>query len=163
MDREGLDQVISHLRQPALLESQQTDRLLLESYLARRDEAAFTALVQRHGPMIYGLALRLLHDAHAAEDVFHATFFILASKAHTIRRQNSVSSWLYGVAHRLAVAPGERETKVPRSPRFQALMTAASRPSASRRQRSSSRVPNGFCKYVTVSCCTPRRSSVLSL
>jgi RNA polymerase sigma factor (sigma-70 family) len=103
MDREGLHLVISHLRRLVSPEGHQTDRHLLESYLSQRDEAAFTALVQRHGSMIYGLALRLLRDAHAAEDVFQATFLILASKAHTIRRQDSVGSWLYGVAHRLAM------------------------------------------------------------
>jgi RNA polymerase sigma factor (sigma-70 family) len=53
--------------------------------------------------MVLGVARRLLRDAHAAEDVFQATFLILACKAHTIRSGAAVGSWLHRIAHRLAV------------------------------------------------------------
>jgi RNA polymerase sigma factor (sigma-70 family) len=79
------------------------DRQLLERFLACRDEAAFAALVRRHGAMVLGVGRRLLHDAHAAEDVFQATFLILARNAPSIRKQQAVGSWLYGVAYRVAV------------------------------------------------------------
>jgi RNA polymerase sigma factor (sigma-70 family) len=79
------------------------DRHLLERFLASRDEAAFAALVRRHGAMVLGVGRRLLHDGHAAEDVFQATFLILARQAASIRRQEALGSWLYGVAYRVAL------------------------------------------------------------
>ena len=36
------------------------DRQLLDRFIARRDEQAFTALVHRHGPMVLGVCRRLL-------------------------------------------------------------------------------------------------------
>jgi RNA polymerase sigma-70 factor (ECF subfamily) len=80
-----------------------TDGELLAGYLARREEAVFGLLVQRHGPLVLGLCRRLLRDRHDAEDVFQATFFVLARKAGSIRRRGSLASWLHGVARRLAL------------------------------------------------------------
>ena len=61
------------------------DRQLLEQFVARRDEAAFAVLVGRHGGMVLGVAQRILHDTHAAEDVFQNTFLTLARRAGSIR------------------------------------------------------------------------------
>jgi RNA polymerase sigma factor (sigma-70 family) len=80
-----------------------SDRHLLERFLASQDEAAFAALVGRHGAMVFGVGRRLLHDVHAAEDVFQATFLILARNAASIRKQQALGSWLHGVAYRVAV------------------------------------------------------------
>src|SRR5216683_1038020 len=80
-----------------------TDQQLLARFIARKDESAFAALVRRHGPMILGLCRRLLHHVQDAEDVGQATFLVLARKASSIRKQESVGSWLYGVAYRLAL------------------------------------------------------------
>jgi RNA polymerase sigma factor (sigma-70 family) len=82
---------------------QPPDRHLLERFLSSHDEAAFAALVRRHGAMVLGVGRRLLHDGHAAEDVFQATFLILARKAASIRKRQALGSWLYGVAYRVAV------------------------------------------------------------
>jgi hypothetical protein len=46
-----------------------TDADLLCRFVGQRDEAAFTALVLRHGPMVYGVCQRVLRNAHDAEDV----------------------------------------------------------------------------------------------
>jgi RNA polymerase sigma factor (sigma-70 family) len=78
------------------------DRALLEDFLAERSEVAFAALVRRHGPMVLGLCRRLLRNEHDAEDVFQATFLVLACKAAALRRPESLGSWLFGVACRLA-------------------------------------------------------------
>jgi RNA polymerase sigma factor (sigma-70 family) len=79
------------------------DAELLHRFVTARDEAAFEGLVRRHGPLVYGLCRRLLHDAHAADDVFQASFLVLARKAGSVRKPAGLASWLYGVASRLAV------------------------------------------------------------
>ena len=78
------------------------DAELLQKFLACRDEAAFEALVRRHGPMVFGVCRRLLADAEDAEDAFQATFLVLVQRAGSIRKPEQVGSWLYGVAYRTA-------------------------------------------------------------
>jgi RNA polymerase sigma factor (sigma-70 family) len=82
-----------------------SDRQLLERFNARKDEAgeaAFAALVARHGPMVLGVCRQLLHDRHLAEDAFQAVFLVLARKARSIRDPDRLGNWLYGVALRTA-------------------------------------------------------------
>ena len=79
-----------------------TDGELLATFVADRDEDAFAQLVRRHGPMVMGVCRRLLHHAEDAEDVFQATFLILARKAATVVNRDAVGSWLYRVAFRTA-------------------------------------------------------------
>ncbi len=82
-----------------------TDVQLLDRFLADGEagaEAAFTALVKRHGPMVVRVCRGELNDLHAAEDAFQATFLILARQARSIRDASCLASWLYGVARRVA-------------------------------------------------------------
>jgi RNA polymerase sigma factor (sigma-70 family) len=79
-----------------------TDRQLLERFLVQREEAAFTVLVQRHGPMVLAVCRRLLGDCHSAEDCFQATFLVLVRRAASIRKKGSVGSWLHSVALHIA-------------------------------------------------------------
>jgi RNA polymerase sigma factor (sigma-70 family) len=53
--------------------------------------------------MVLRVCRDVLHDWHAAEDAFQATFLVLASKAASIRKGTSVGGWLRGVAQRLAL------------------------------------------------------------
>jgi RNA polymerase sigma factor (sigma-70 family) len=80
-----------------------SDGQLLESFVSRRDEAAFEALVRRHGPMVLGVCHRLLGNPHDAEDAFQATFLVLVRKAGSLWVRDSLGPWLYRVAYRTAV------------------------------------------------------------
>lgn len=79
------------------------DAELLSRFCRLRDEAAFTALVRRHGPMVLAVCRRVLRDTHTAEDAFQATFLILARKADSLSKPELLGHWLHGVAYRTAV------------------------------------------------------------
>jgi RNA polymerase sigma factor (sigma-70 family) len=102
-----------------------TDRTLLRRFTAAGEEAAFTALVVRHGPRVLSVCRRLLGDAHAAEDAFQATFLLLARQAGTIRKPDSLASWLYGAAFRLA---GKMRTQAARRKVLEGRATATTPP-----------------------------------
>jgi RNA polymerase sigma factor (sigma-70 family) len=100
-----MNTVIRHLRRTVLVRDGAglTDGQLLTCFVERRDEAAFEALVRRHGPMVLGVCRRLLHNFHDAEDAFQATFLVLARKASSVRPREMVANWLHGVAHRTSL------------------------------------------------------------
>jgi RNA polymerase sigma factor (sigma-70 family) len=82
-----------------------TDSELIERFTASRDsgaEAAFGALVSRHGPMVLGTCRLLTGDPHTAEDAFQAVFMVLARRARSVRRPELVGPWLHGVATKIA-------------------------------------------------------------
>jgi RNA polymerase sigma factor (sigma-70 family) len=79
------------------------DAELLGRFARQRDEAAFEALVRRHGPTVLGACRRVLRDPHAADDAFQATFLVLAKKAGALERPAALGPWLYGVAVRTAL------------------------------------------------------------
>ncbi|GAC1466221.1 MAG: hypothetical protein NVSMB9_06560 [Isosphaeraceae bacterium] len=80
------------------------ENLLRRALTARNgiEEAAFTVLVERHGPMVWRVCQQVLDDSHESEDAFQATFLVLARKAGSIREAGSLASWLHGVARRVA-------------------------------------------------------------
>jgi RNA polymerase sigma factor (sigma-70 family) len=106
MASKALNGVFQRLRALAAMPASRaySDRELLERFLAAEDEAAFTALVERHGPMIHGVCRRLLRDRHEADDACQATFLVLARKARSVRKQASLASWLHGVAYRISLS-----------------------------------------------------------
>src|SRR5271156_5905846 len=82
-----------------------SDRQLIERFTAQHDavgEAAFAALVSRHGPMVLDVCRQLLGDLHHAEDAFQAVFLVLARRARSIRDPDLLGNWLSGVARRAA-------------------------------------------------------------
>jgi hypothetical protein len=81
-----LTHVIQTLREATLHydEAGLTDGQLLETYVRSKEEAAFAALVHRHGPMVWGICRRVLRSHQDAEDAFQATFLVLVRKAASI-------------------------------------------------------------------------------
>src|SRR5258708_31719998 len=104
MAKQPLNDVLQHLRKVAAVHTNRelSDRALLERFALAHDEAAFTVLIERHGPMVLGVCRRALPNFHDAEDACQATFLVLARKAATVRKKTSLSSWLHGVACRVA-------------------------------------------------------------
>src|SRR5579883_3117046 len=104
MASSAMNEVIQHLRRAVLLrdESGLTDGQLLGCFIEHRDEAAFAALVRRHGPMVWGVFRRSLNHQDA-EDAFQATFLVLVRKAAAIAPREMLANWLYGVAHNAAL------------------------------------------------------------
>jgi len=100
-----LSQVLGQVRRlfssPAEVDS--TDADLLGRFVASRDGEAFTALLDRHGAMVWDVCRNVLRDPHDAEDAFQATFLVLARKPGSVRKRDSLASWLYGTAYRLAI------------------------------------------------------------
>jgi RNA polymerase sigma factor (sigma-70 family) len=81
-----------------------SDGDLLSQFLAGQDgcEPALRVLIRRHGPMVLGICRRILHDETAADDAFQATFLVLVRKAQSLRGNESLTNWIYGVAVRVA-------------------------------------------------------------
>jgi RNA polymerase sigma factor (sigma-70 family) len=87
------------------------DAELLRQFAATRDEEAFSALVARHGPMVFGVCRRLLGHSPDAEDAFQAAFVVLAVKAEAVVRLGKVGAWLHGVAFHVARKARDRSTR----------------------------------------------------
>jgi RNA polymerase sigma factor (sigma-70 family) len=100
----GIGRAIQYLRKLAGVQKAAAcgDGELLGRFAEGHDEAAFTVLVERHGPMVLGVCRRVLGHAQDAEDACQATFLVLVRKAHSVRKRTSVANWLYGVAYRTA-------------------------------------------------------------
>src|SRR4051812_32405366 len=91
-----------------------TDGQLLERFSTWNGEAAelaFAVLVERHGPMVFRVCRRILADPHDAQDAFQATFLVLARRPGSIRRRDSLASWLHGVAFRTASCARSAEAR----------------------------------------------------
>ena len=97
--------VLQHLRRAILLDGGVglTDGQLLGCFIDQRDDAAFAALVRRHGPMVLSVCRRMVGNLHDADDAFQATFLVLIRKASSIKPRELVGNWLYGVAYHTAL------------------------------------------------------------
>jgi RNA polymerase sigma factor (sigma-70 family) len=104
--------VLRYLRSlaPPGRDAEAPDEELLARFAAR-DEAAFAALLWRHGPMVFGVCARALGDTPDAEDAFQATFVVLAHRAHSVSRPGLLANWLYGVARRTALKARARAAR----------------------------------------------------
>jgi RNA polymerase sigma factor (sigma-70 family) len=95
--------VLSYVRGIADRAGRAGDGQLLERFFRAGDQAAFAALVRRHGPLVFGVCRRVLADWHDAEDAFQATFLVLVRKGPSLDCRKPLGNWLYGVAYRTAL------------------------------------------------------------
>ncbi len=79
-----------------------THQQLLRDYVERRSEAAFADLVRRHIDFVYSAALRILWDAHLAEDVTQSAFVALAQNARQLTDRPVLLGWLHRTVRNLA-------------------------------------------------------------
>src|SRR5436309_5013527 len=104
MTQAPLAKVVPSIRKAVLSGPEEyPDRQLLQDFVGRRDQAAFTLIIRRHGPMVLGVCRRVLQHSHDAEDAFQATFLVLARRAAEIHKRDSLASWLHGVSYRIAM------------------------------------------------------------
>ena len=89
----------------------QSDDRLLQAYLKSNDQEAFAVLVQRYGPMVWGVCRRILRRTHDAEDAFQATFAVLVRKAPSIRQKRAIGGWLHQVARRAALRASAKASR----------------------------------------------------
>jgi RNA polymerase sigma factor (sigma-70 family) len=112
-----LDKTLADSEQPSgqRLDSRALDALtdteLLKRFAQRHEEAAFAALLRRHGPMVLSVCRRVLHNSHDAEDAFQATFLVMIEKAAQLRKPELLANWLYGVAYRTALHARQRAAR----------------------------------------------------
>src|SRR5690348_11531589 len=95
----SLASALDHLCRLERSRGSDSDTVLLDRIIHRRDEQAFAAVVDRHGPMVLRVCRRVLSDTHAAEDAFQAVFLVLARRAAAVR-PGSLAAWLHGAAQR---------------------------------------------------------------
>ncbi len=81
--------------------SPMSDAELLRRFAQQRDAAAFEQLLERHGPLVWGVCRRLLPRESDCEDAFQATFLALVRQASVVR-PDQLAAWLHTVALRVA-------------------------------------------------------------
>jgi RNA polymerase sigma factor (sigma-70 family) len=109
----GRDALTGYVRQLAIGQDsrQASDAALLERFVAERNEAAFAALVERHGPLVFHVCRRILGDVEDAEDAFQVTFLVLARRAAAVHPREALAAWLHGVALRVAFKARSARTR----------------------------------------------------
>lgn len=84
--------------------------------LRARDPAAIGALFEAFADRIYRLALGLLRDPAAAEDIVQETFLSALTHLDRFEGRSSLGTWLYRVAYNAAIDRLRRRTDEPLPP-----------------------------------------------
>jgi RNA polymerase sigma factor (sigma-70 family) len=96
--------ILRHIRALSATRSNEgrTDGELLRAFVDEKDEEAFAIIVQRHGPLVLSVCRRVVGHQQDAEDACQAAFLLLARRPSSVRKQDSLASWLHGAAYRMA-------------------------------------------------------------
>ena len=105
------------------------DAELLDRFARYGEQAAFEAILQRHGPLVWGVCRRTLRNAADADDAFQATFLVLVTKARGVKRGEQLGPWLYGVAYKVARRLRDKALRSPTcDPELAAMLPDRDRP-----------------------------------
>ena len=105
------------------------DAELLDRFARYREQAAFEAILRRHGPLVWGVCRRTLTNPADADDAFQATFLVLVQKAGRIKHGGQLGPWLYGVAVKVARRVRDTARRGPTcDPELAALLPDRDRP-----------------------------------
>jgi len=96
------------------------DQSLLTHWYRHRNAEAFRVLATRHARMVYATALRILRNAHDAEEVAQQSFLALAQTRRP--PSGNVAAWLHRTAYRAALNLTRARTR--RTARDHAYATA---------------------------------------
>jgi RNA polymerase sigma factor (sigma-70 family) len=91
------------------------DATLLERFVRQHDALAFEVLVWRHAAVVWSACRRVLRHQQDAEDAFQSVWIVLAKKARTIGKRQSLGPWLHRVAVRAALRARQRRSRLPAS------------------------------------------------
>ena len=80
----------------------QSDAQLLRAYAEHRSDPAFAELVRRHVDLVHSAAMRMVCDAHLAQDVTQGVFLALARNAAQLTGSPVLSGWLHRTAQNIA-------------------------------------------------------------
>ncbi|HEX5223175.1 MAG TPA: sigma factor, partial [Verrucomicrobiae bacterium] len=82
--------------------TEQTDSQLLRAFAEAHSDPAFAELVRRHVDLVHSAALRMVCDAHLAQDVTQAVFIALAKNAAQLTKRPILTGWLHRTAQNIA-------------------------------------------------------------
>ncbi len=76
------------------------------------DDAGLAELYDRHAPLVFGVALKIVRDQNDAEDVVHDAFVTIVERADQFRPdRGSVIAWLVTTVRNLALDRARRRTR----------------------------------------------------
>jgi len=115
MEDTRLDDQTLKLAIDLLSDSGRTSDVELVERFAAGDSEAFTVLVGRHAPTVFGVCRRISGNVADADDAFQATFLLLIRKAGSLRHPDRLAGWLHGVARRIALKAHSRRFRKAKS------------------------------------------------
>src|SRR5215210_7319980 len=77
--------------------------------LKRRDEAAFTTLVGRYGPLMLRVASRYVRNRTVAEEVVQETWVGVLNGLRSFEGRASLKTWIFRILTNRAISRAERE------------------------------------------------------
>ena len=76
------------------------------------DDSGLSELYDRHAPLVFGVAVKILRDQNEAEDVVHDAFVAIVERADQFRpERGSLVAWLVTTVRNLALDRGRRRVR----------------------------------------------------